>query len=362
MTLFWGSSDGGTNANVDSVDPNLWDHRVNLSGTYSDGLVSHYIDGLEMNRTYFYRWMAKNSVTDESWSMASEDGILAWWNFNGSDNGFSLDEINSKKATFVGVSESDRVFGKKGNGLRFGGAGEHVIVKGFKGVVDDKARSVTAWIKTTDSDGSVVSWGASTGNGRLWDLVLKEGKLALQVGGGELLAETQVNNNQWRHVAVVLPSSSQYLEDAVLYIDGNVQSVSSSANPSIATGDSRDLMIGTNAAQNHFEGVVDEVRIYERGLTRNEIKSLFLDGTMVFTTSSVAQPPIVEVSGVVALPNASVSVIGELVRKDVSNPVVRIYYGLEDGGFDFSDWNNTFVEVNNGNPVHLENLMPLLQD
>ena len=74
---------------------------------------------------------------------------------------------------------------------------------------------------------------------------------------------------------------------------------------------------------------------------------------MVFTTSSVAQPPIVEVSGVVALPNASVSVIGELVRKDVLNPVVRIYYGLEDGGFDFSDWNNTFVEVNNGNPVTL---------
>ena len=171
--------------------------------------------------------------------------------------------------------------------------------------------------------------------------ILKEGKLTLQVGGGELLAETQVNNNRGGMLRWYYRVPQNIWKDAVLYIDGNVETVSSSANPSIATGDSRDLIIGTNAAQNHFEGVVDEVRIYECGLTRNEIKSLFLDGTMVFTTSSVAQPPIVEVSGVVALPNASVSVIGELVRKDVSNPVVRIYYGLEDGGFDFSDWNNT---------------------
>ena len=47
MSLFWGSSDGGTNANVDSVDPNLWDHLCEFKWNLPDGLVSHYIDGLE---------------------------------------------------------------------------------------------------------------------------------------------------------------------------------------------------------------------------------------------------------------------------------------------------------------------------
>ena len=56
---------------------------------------------------------------------------------------------------------------------------------------------------------------------------------------------------------------------------------------------------------------------------------------------------------VIPLPDASVSVIGELIRKDITNPVIRIYYGLEDGGFDAADWNNTYVEVNNGNPISL---------
>ena len=53
---------------------------------------------------------------------------------------------------------------------------------------------------------------------------------------------------------------------------------------------------------------------------------------MVFTTSAVAQPPVVEVSRVIPLPNASVSVIGKLASVDTSSPTVRIYYGLEDGG------------------------------
>ena len=38
---------------------------------------------------------------------------------------------------------------------------------------------------------------------------------------------------------------------------------------------------------------------------------------------------------------------------DQNDPVVRIYYGLEDGGFSQQDWNNSFVDVNGGSPVVL---------
>ena len=54
---------------------------------------------------------------------------------------------------------------------------------------------------------------------------------------------------------------------------------------------------------------------------------------MVFTTSSTAQPPVVELSAIIPEANASVTVVGELVSKDLNNPNIRIYYGLEDGGF-----------------------------
>ena len=46
---------------------------MDLSGTYRDGMVSHDISGLDINSTYFYRWMAGNSVNSEVWSDASEE-------------------------------------------------------------------------------------------------------------------------------------------------------------------------------------------------------------------------------------------------------------------------------------------------
>ena len=93
------------------------------------------------------------------------------------------------------------------------------------------------------------------------------------------------------------------------------------------------ICIGTNTTANNFDGVLDEIRIYERGLNSNEVMSIYLDGTMIFTTSSTAQPPVVELSSVIAEANASVRVLGELVSKDVSDPTIRIFYGLQDGGF-----------------------------
>ena len=53
---------------------------------------------------------------------------------------------------------------------------------------------------------------------------------------------------------------------------------------------------------------------------------------------------------------------GELVSVDLSNPTVGIYYGIQDGGFSASDWNNSFVEVNGGQEVDSEILMRQLLD
>ena len=148
----------------------------------------------------------------------------------------------------------------------------------------------------------------------------------------------------------------------VIYIDGIVQAVTSTNDREIATAEANDLLIGTNSGGNHLSGVIDEFRLYEVGLSSNDVMSIFLDGTMMFTTSATAQPPVVELSKIVAEANASVTVIGELVSKDLTNPVVRVYYGLEDGGFNPIDWNNSFVLVDGGSPFSLENLMPPFPD
>ena len=103
LSLFWGLSDGGTNANTNPADPNLWDYRVaDLDGNHSDGLLSQYVDGLSMNTNYYYRWLAGNSVSSENWSVASEEGMLAYWDFDESGGSFSTDSVESRIASFIG--------------------------------------------------------------------------------------------------------------------------------------------------------------------------------------------------------------------------------------------------------------------
>ena len=53
----------------------------------------------------------------------------------------------------------------------------------------------------------------------------------------------------------------------------------------IDTGVDMDLMVGSDGDTNHFGGIIDELRIYDRGLSSDEIMSIALDGTVRFTTS-----------------------------------------------------------------------------
>ena len=77
-----------------------------------------------------------------------------------------MDRVRGRKAIFVGLTDSDRVFGRKGNAICLAGAGEHLVVKGFTGIVNEKERTTSLWVKTTDSEGSLIRWG-SAGTGRL---------------------------------------------------------------------------------------------------------------------------------------------------------------------------------------------------
>ena len=107
--------------------------------------------------------------------------MLAWWSLNESFNPFSVDRVRGRKALFVGLSDSIESSGKIGNAIRFGGAGEHLIVKGFTGIVDDKSRTISLWVKTSENDGPLIRLGGN-GTGRLWELEIRSGAFCLDVG------------------------------------------------------------------------------------------------------------------------------------------------------------------------------------
>ena len=121
---------------------------------------------------------------------------------------------------------------------------------------------------------------------------LEDGKLKLDIMSS-MLGASNLNNDQWNHVAVS-PCGSTLLSDCILYANGEVDNSSIQTNNSINTGNEKDILIGTNDLGNHFSGLIDEIRIYDRGLSAIEVRSIALNGTVAFKTSSTPQPPMLK--------------------------------------------------------------------
>ncbi len=97
-----------------------------------------------------------------------------------------------------------------------------------------------------------------------------------------MTGSTSVCDGEWHHVAAVLDSDgSPDVSDVMLYVDGLLDPVGSSKAMEIYTdvysGRTRGLTIGAwEPFGSYFEGVIDEVRIYDRALSDDEIAALAL--------------------------------------------------------------------------------------
>ena len=83
-----------------------------------------------------------------------------------------------------------------------------------------------------------------------------------------------VSLNEWHHLALTYDGSGK-ASGVALYLDGKLQEVEvlhDSLTGSIRT--ERPLLLGRRHAKGLFDGQMDEVRIYERNLTANEVEQL----------------------------------------------------------------------------------------
>ena len=119
--------------------------------------------------------------------------------------------------------------------------------------------------------------------GGRWLFILDgSGKLQLGVSGGNIKGTQVVADGQWHHIAVVLDPPTPgptTVEDLKLYVDGTPDT-GTYATPTreIDTGANFLLRIGASKALdgslvNFLDGQLDEVRIYDRALTEQEIEN-----------------------------------------------------------------------------------------
>lgn len=157
--------------------------------------------------------------------------------------------------------------------LDFDGTDDFIRITGYGGVTGNQPRACAAWIRTYRTNTDILSWGG-LGPGRRWVLgVQNDGFLRLDAGVGYIDGSTYINDGQWHHVAVTFDGTST--DDVRLFVDGLMEAVSSSNRHDIYTSAGSDVHIGMFASEpRYFRGSIDEVRIYERALTMEEIWAL----------------------------------------------------------------------------------------
>jgi len=253
--------------------------QLPLLADLSDACVVE-LPALERQRTYYWRidevQPDGSTVSGDIWSL-NTGGLVAWWKMDdGSGNTAADSSGNGLAGTLVG--NPTWADGIAGGALKFDGDGDYVdIGKDAKFNIASQI-TVAAWIKVDAFDRewqTIISKGDSSWRlQRNWDKgTLEFGCTGLVVPGnrwGGIYGKTDVNDGQWHHAVGVY--DGQKLN---LYVDGRLD-ISADVKGSINIHD-YPVLIGENAEkpQRFWEGLIDDVRVYNYGLNAEEIAEIF---------------------------------------------------------------------------------------
>ena len=171
--------------------------------------------------------------------------------------------------------------GKTGaQAAQFSGSASSVIIPAS--VTDDF--TVSMWVKTTDNSGwAGAQWwngkglvdGEIGGGGADWGTALVNGKFVLGVGAAAgditVASSANINNGAWHHVAATRDNTTGAMR---VYVDGVLSG--SGTGPTGSRSWPTQLRIGgLQPGSGYLNGVIDDVRLYDRVLAAEEIAETF---------------------------------------------------------------------------------------
>jgi hypothetical protein len=209
-------------------------------------------------------------------TLDNDPNLAGWWKFDKASGKITQDSSkHGRNGTLKGELSFDKNSGRgrTGKALKFDDNGYVEITK-YKGVTGTRARTVAAWIKTENDGGEIISWGEDD-FGKMFTFCFIRGRIGIRPNGGYYYMNEPVDDDKWHHVTVVVEEAElpNLHDDVVLYRDGTIAEVHDIGLLDlwpIDTGNDLDVRIGRG-----FEGLIDDVRLYDRALSDEEVMALF---------------------------------------------------------------------------------------
>ena len=221
-------------------------------------------------------WTSLSMAGDKPGTLDNDPALAGWWKFDETSGTIASgsSKHNRQGNLMEGISfNKNSAPGRIAKALKFNGDG-FVEIKGYKGITGTKSRTVAAWIKTENDNGEIISWGEDD-FGRMFTLRHVRRRIGIIPNGGYLYVNDKTDDNQWHHFAVVVEDAElpNLHDDVKLYLDGEpaeIHDIGLLDLWPIDTGKDSDVTIGKD-----FEGLIDDVRIYDRPLSEDEIRMLY---------------------------------------------------------------------------------------
>jgi len=216
------------------------------------------------------------------------DGLVGHWTFDGKDmpSGRVNDVSgNGNHGTVSGIATSTfYTKGKIGQALNFDGVDDTVNLGNIVNADNVEALSVSAWVRFNNSDSSVSEYIVSKNRSGFSTWLLYRTSTETfgffivnsAVETATAISDASYRDTAWHHVVGVYNGANVHI-----YVDG----VSADATPPALTGTVRDrsevVCVGASdsgsGCTSSFFGskAVDDVRIYNRALSANEVQQLY---------------------------------------------------------------------------------------
>ncbi len=212
-------------------------------------------------------------------------GLVDWWPGEGNAN----DIVGTNNGTLVGgVSYAA---GEVGQAFSFDGTSGYVAIPDSPSL-DSLITNITIelWMKSGQTNANSDWKGIVTkGNSTAWQLKAESGAKTLNwcfgtsVNSYQLTGTRNVNDEQWHHVAATYDGTNMFI-----YVDGTLDA--SQAATGLIVPNSDLVCIGANSKAYvpscgcqepgyFFNGLIDEVSIYNRALTASEIQAIYAAGS-----------------------------------------------------------------------------------
>ena len=137
-----------------------------------------------------------------------------------------------------------------------------------------KSFTIEAWIKTSNArSGGVVSWGENAA-GKRRSIIVWQSRFWFSGRGAasSLDSKVVVNDNKWHHLMATC-DSSKYVK---VYVDGEYKN--GSGILTLKDFNFSGTLIGSTQNFEHFNGIIDEVKIYHQSLTSSQIQKRYAEG------------------------------------------------------------------------------------